>query len=213
MVGIDSIDPSLKKPNESSMNFEGFTDALPDDWLGTVRHEFGHAIGFQHEHQSPASPCESAFRWDDDPGYVQTKDIYGQFVPDTQNRKPGIYTELEGPPNNWDKDQIDFNLKQLPNSVDLRFSTFDKDSIMKYFFADWMFNGGEASPCWSVENLNLSAQDQKAALETYPKDPAEIQKATILQTSAVRSLFRLSELSPQTKAQFKNKLSDLQANR
>ena len=48
------------------MNLGGFTEELPDDWEATVLHEFGHAIGFLHEHQSLNSTCEEEFRWDNE---------------------------------------------------------------------------------------------------------------------------------------------------
>jgi hypothetical protein len=85
-----------------------------------VLHEFGHALGFDHEHQIPLSACQTDFRWDNDPGYVETRDADGEFVPDDRGRNPGLYTAFEGPPNNWSKETDDFNLKELAFSKDTR---------------------------------------------------------------------------------------------
>src|SRR6476660_9027590 len=77
LVGTDSIDRSIVPVNEPSMNFGGFPRSLPNGWQATVLHEFGHALGFQHEHQSPIGGCDLDFRWEDDPGYERTTDPFG----------------------------------------------------------------------------------------------------------------------------------------
>ncbi len=213
VVGNDSIDNSVAKPNQESMNFEGFADGLPQDWQGVVLHEFGHALGFEHEHQSPGSPCETEFRWDDDPGYVPTRDSYGQFVQDAQGRRPGIYTRLGGPPNGWKREKIDYNLKQLPNSADWRASVFDKSSIMKYYFPDWMFTNGSSSACYSPESLVLSAQDQKAASETYPRPAHDVREVLNRQLAAYRQLLTLSGLPADLRNQYRANMRSLQNNK
>lgn len=114
LVGIDSRDDTIKggAANQQSMNLQGFDKKFPADWEVTVLHEFGHAMGFEHEHQSPAAKC--GFRFDDDPGYVKTKDAYGWFTLDEKSRRPGLYTYLGGYSNFWAKAKVDQNLKQLP---------------------------------------------------------------------------------------------------
>jgi hypothetical protein len=42
---------------------------------------------------------DAQFRWFDDPGYVPTQDPSGNYIPDPDGRRPGIYTVLNGPPN------------------------------------------------------------------------------------------------------------------
>src|SRR5206468_3968540 len=116
------------------------------------------------------------FRWDDDPGYQPTTDQYGQFTADPDGRRPGIYTVLGGPPNNWPPSEVDFNLKQLQanDSHAFEVSRFDRASIMKYYFPDWMFESGGQSPCFSQgENLTLSTLDIQGIKRAYPRAGAE----------------------------------------
>jgi hypothetical protein len=213
VVGTDGTDTSIAKPKQASMNFAHFDQKLPNDWRGIVLHEFGHALGFEHEHQSPVAPCEKEFRWEDDPGYVKTKDIYGQFTRDAQNRWPGIYTLLEGFPNNWKKEQIDFNLRRLPDSVDWRLSDFDKASIMKYYFDAVFFKNGKNSGCYSEENVVLSDQDKKAVDETYPVNPADAQRVLDAQLKANRELLSLHGLPASLKLEFSSKINSLSKHR
>lgn len=173
MLGTDSI--SAISANMESMNFGGFDSTLPREWEATVLHEFGHALGFEHEHQHPEEGCESEFRWDDDLGYVATKDSSGcWYVMDSAGRRPGIYTVLGGCPNYWDKAKVDFNLRQLPPSSAYSLSAFDSASIMKYYFDAWMFKSGTSSPCYSPRNLVLSAQDKLGAATVYPRPTEDV---------------------------------------
>lgn len=153
-VGRDSIDRSVSPPGEASLNLSGFLDRLPGDWQTTVLHEFGHALGFEHEHQNPRGGCDSEFRWEDEPGGSK-----------------GVYTYLGGPPNFWPKWKVDFNLRQLPNSTAFLASRHDPDSIMHYSFPPWMFLRGTNSHCYTAENDALSAMDRTGISRAYPADP------------------------------------------
>jgi hypothetical protein len=76
---------------------------------GTILHEFGHALGMIHEHQSPFN---NPFIWN-----VDT-----------------IYKEYSGPPNSWSIQDIKDNfLNNYGDQVELyNGSSFDPYSIMKY---------------------------------------------------------------------------------
>jgi hypothetical protein len=140
-VGTDSLDPEICLPGEITLNLEGFDRELPANWRATVLHEFGHALGFHHEHQSPVARCD--FDWDK------------------------LYDYLAGPPNFWSKEQVDHNLKEMP-AGGLSYSPHDKHSIMHYAFPDWMFISGTSSPCYVKENSSLSEQDKAMAGRAYP---------------------------------------------
>jgi hypothetical protein len=94
-VGKDSINPSLSGggPGQASLNLDSFDQSLPSDWHAIAMHEFGHALGFQHEHQNPAGGCD--FRFDDDAGYVLTKDQFGWPGPVHLSRRQGQFLAAE----------------------------------------------------------------------------------------------------------------------
>lgn len=168
LVGTDCVDRGVAGPGQSSMNFRGFDVELPADYAATVIHEFGHALGFEHEHQHPEGYCEGEFRWEDDPGYQKTEDARGVYIADAHGRQPGIYTYLGGYPNGWNRAKVDHNLRQLKPSTAYLLLDFDAQSIMKYYFGPWMFKSGKASKCFSSQNLVLSEGDKAGVRQAYP---------------------------------------------
>ena len=211
LVGNDSINRTIAKPGEESLNLQGFDQQRPDDWKAVALHEFGHAIGFEHEHQSPLAPCD--FRFDDDLGYVPTTDSFGQFIPDARNRRPGLYTLLGGPPNNWPREVVDFNLKHLPaQSSAYEVGPFDKDSIMKYFFPDWEFVSGSNSACYTgSENLVLSNGDKQGAAKVYPRTPEGIRSGAALRAQALQGAVNVRNLAPAAEQHFREELNKIEA--
>ena len=177
-VGMDSIDLNVSKPSEASMNFADFNVERPDGWKAAVLHEFGHSLGFEHEHQHPTEGCNNDFRWEDDPGYVATTDKSGCYIPDINSKKPGIYIVLGGYPNFWPRSKVKSCLRQFADSESLSTTPFDRKSIMVYFFPDWMYIKGQESHCYNEENFVLSDGDKKAMALAYPSAKEEIDRST-----------------------------------
>lgn len=170
LVGRNAINTQIPggRPGEASMNLGGFADSLPVDWRVTVLHEFGHALGFEHEHQNPAAAC--GFRFYNDSGYVPTQDADEVYVEDSEHRRPGLYTYLGGKPNSWKTTEVDFNLRAISVSSAFHVSAFDRLSIMRYSFPDSFFEQGGASPCAGREATDLSAMDLAGVRAVYPRD-------------------------------------------
>lgn len=181
LVGTDSTDPTIDPsggpigglPGQRSLNLGGYKLARPQGWQGTVRHEFLHALSFQHEHQNMRGPCESDFRWEDDPGYIPTTNAGQVFVPDAQGRRPGIYTYLAGAPNRWSRAKVDHNLRTSddPGAVA---SSFDAASVMLYRFASFFYKT-DPSPCAPTGNgVDLSQGDGRGLRLLYPASEAAV---------------------------------------
>jgi hypothetical protein len=146
-VGQDSINENFTTQAEKSMNLEAFDVDPPHqvEFRRVVLHEFGHALGLQHEHQNPLSECEREFDWE------------------------RIYRYFEGPPNHWNKDLVDHNMRSI-HEPGLMADAFDRDSIMLYTFpADYFFRA-ETSPCFAPSNSRLSGGDRAIMERMYPQD-------------------------------------------
>lgn len=129
-IGTDAREIPLSAP---TMNL-GFTDG------GTPAHEFGHAIGLQHEHQNP----QGGIQWNEDV----------------------VIQALSGPPNNWTRDQIEHNVLKKYSVDQIRGTEFDPDSIMLYFFpAEWTLNGIATK---NNEILSMMDKDFIASAVAYP---------------------------------------------
>jgi hypothetical protein len=174
LLGTDSNDPTVGppsgpiggRPGQRSLNLGGFVQRRPPDWKGTVRHEFMHAVAFKHEHQNMRGPCEDQFRWDDDEGYVPTQDVRGRFIPDAAGRRPGIYTYLAGPPNNWPRAKVDHNLR-TQDTPDTVAGSFDAASVMLYRFEPFFYRS-HPSPCSpTTDGIDVSPRDREGLQLLY----------------------------------------------
>jgi len=182
-IGTDSGNPEYVLPGEPSMNLAGMdnADALPPDWQKTIFHEFGHALGLEHEHQHPTSVCGDALRLEDDDGYTLALDAWGTAIEDSEGRRPGVLTYLEHYPNYWSREDAVFNLAQLQED-DTRFTTaFDPASIMRYEFPIEWYKDIAPDECLPTGDLpsGPSSNDYAALRLAYgqqfcaPDDPCE----------------------------------------
>jgi len=139
-VGTDCLVSSYFPKYQPTMNFGWLRDDTADtEYERVVVHEFGHALGCIHEHQSP----NENLQWNVD----------------------AVYKSFSGPPNYWKKADIDQNIleKYSPNGITA--SKFDEDSIMLYQFPASLFKNHTGTPL----NQRLSDLDKQMILEMYPK--------------------------------------------
>jgi hypothetical protein len=142
------------KQEEASMNLAGMGDAPMEafdipDVRGTIIHEFGHALGLLHEHQSPVSTCANEFNWD------------------------YIVKYLSGPPNNWSEDQIKTNMATEVGE-DLMMTDFDSKSVMLYYFPEEFYTDGSKASCFIQKpNDDISEIDRGTVQFMYPSDMAQ----------------------------------------
>lgn len=192
LVGTDSIDRTVNSadgssggaPFQQSMNFDPETELGSPAWDRMVRHEFLHALGFEHEHQNLSGPCATEFRWEDDEGYIETT-IDGAFVVDEHGRRPGIYTHLSGAPNRWSRDQVDANMRTQAQGD---FAEFDRESIMLYRFPD-MYYRSVPSACAPVgDGATLSAGDRDGLQQLYPSEASTVAERRIKATDTLAAL-------------------------
>ena len=160
---------SLKTDHSMNLSFLGEDDlprhrvtgqSMPEaEARRLILHEFGHALGLFHEHQSPRSGCNAEF-------YEEAVIAYGA---------------LRG----WPPDRSKQNMMQHADRPELNATEVDRKSIMHYALPPWLFKAGEKSPCFVPPNFELSEGDKAFMAKVYPKatDP---QVATGPTTSTMR---------------------------
>jgi serralysin len=90
----------------ATMNFGWFNDStIEAEFRRVILHEFGHALGLGHEHQSPAA----GIAWD-------REKVYAQFA------------KTQG----WDRGMVDANVFDRFSVTQTNYSAFDPNSIMLY---------------------------------------------------------------------------------
>lgn len=130
---------SYSRKVKPSMNF-GWLDqeTSQEEYNRVVLHEFGHALGFIHEHQNP----DANINWN----------------------KEAVYRYYMGPPNNWDQDKVNSNIFTKYSRAQTQGTSFDTSSIMLYAIPQEFTLDG-FSVGW---NNSLSETDKKFVGTLYP---------------------------------------------
>lgn len=133
-VGTDCLSIALDQP---TMNL-GWLALDSRDLEQVVLHEFGHALGCEHEHQSP----DFAIPWD----------------------LPALFRFYGGPPNFWPPEKVLHNVVRRFSATQTQYSAFDPHSIMIYPIPAGL-TGGAYQTGW---NSDLSATDIDFIRRVYP---------------------------------------------
>lgn len=144
-IGTDCLDKKYFPKSEPTVNFGWFDeDTEENEFRRVIVHEFGHAIGAVHEHQVPAG----GIQWN----------------------LPAVYAKFSGPPNNWSKADIDFNIVDKYTVNQLNGTAFDKKSIMLYAFPAKLILGPPAlKKLGTTDNTQLSSKDKSFIGKFYGK--------------------------------------------
>ena len=139
-VGQDALNEAFFPKGEPTMNYGWLNLESPPEDYSVVLHEFGHALGLVHEHQSPAS----GIHWNRD----------------------AVIKALSGPPNKWDVPTIEHNvLNKYSSGIVTQYTAFDPQSIMLYTFPSSWTEDGMAF----AENKVLSTADIEFIKLRYPQ--------------------------------------------
>jgi len=156
-VGTDATRYSTADERTMNLAFSFWRE--PKNMKGTTIHEFGHALGLHHEHNSPSV----AYNWNE----------------------AQIIAELSAPPNNWDEAGIRHNVinnllaSGKPRSA-FFVTKFDPQSIMIYSIPkSWVSAADRADPerCPDAtsryycvaRNYELSDMDKQGIAQFYPR--------------------------------------------
>lgn len=138
-------------PSDSSANL----DQLSRYDRSVVLHEFGHALGLLHEHQSNALQCQKEFKWEGD---------------------GNVYDYLWRT-NGWNREKVDRNLGPVgPAGLvdqDAVVDRPDPESIMMYSLPKELFVRGEKSSCFVPHRYTLSKNDIAGIQRRYPRTAVE----------------------------------------
>ena len=137
-VGRDTL--NVRDPLSSTMNF-GWALTTPYG-RDTALHEIGHAIGLEHEHQNPYA----GITWDSD----------------------AVKNYFKGPPNNWDLQQIEWNILRKISPSEVKGTSWDPDSVMEYAFNPGLIVEPAPYRNGLTPKGGLSRADKSWIVESYP---------------------------------------------
>lgn len=153
-IGFDQSDGSWSYVGTDILEYEdhgrtmNFGWDLTDDWGGaTALHEIGHALGLEHEHQSP----NAGLVWDEE----------------------AVYAAFSRPPNSWSRDQIFHNIINKLAVSGTQGSAWDARSIMEYPFDPGLIRSPHPYDVKGIPpNYGLSPDDVVWVKRFYPPSSA-----------------------------------------
>ncbi len=162
------------------------------------------------KYYAPGKPSMNLEVPTDTPDYLPTI-VQHEFGHAIGFRKPGIYTVFGGPPTNWSRKDIDADIRQITNNESHAFKVgpFDPESIMKYYFYDWLLINGDKSPCYHKDNREISTGDRAGAAAVYPKAAQDIKRVLDEKKRCLDLLLRTKNLLPELRQEYRRQRDSL----
>ncbi|WP_322416026.1 matrixin family metalloprotease [Mesorhizobium huakuii] len=139
-IGRDALNASYFPTNQPTMNYGWLRDDTDEEeYHRVVTHEFGHALGCIHEHQSP----KFTRTWNEG----------------------AVMKYFQGPPNYWSPEDIRANVLEKYSPTGIASTDFDPKSIMLYAFDGALFSDGLGP---TNQNTVVSVKDVDMIKKMYP---------------------------------------------
>ncbi len=158
-VGTDSKDHEPSMVLGSLDDDKSRISRNPQEVKRIVLHEFGHAIGLEHENQSPEAHCSDQIDWPKAEKYYQE---HMHWSPKT------VHENLE---------TMAIPMRAAKDA--LKISGYDPKSIMQYSIPAEIFKDGTAASCMTELNYDLSDTDKKWVEGLYSDNQGDIKKAML----------------------------------